>query len=52
MNIFLQTFTLILFFAGVIAFIVAGWLLNTIVGLLVLGSALILTAFIVSPGTK
>ncbi|MCM0598314.1 hypothetical protein [Periweissella fabalis] len=45
----LSILPMILFLAGLVALVVAGWLFNTIIGLIVLGICLIFVGYIVSP---
>lgn len=40
---------MLLFLAGLVSLVVAGWLFNTIIGLIVLGICLIFVGYIVSP---
>lgn len=49
LNIVAQALPMILFVFGLISFVIAGFLFNLILGVSVLGIALIIMAWIVSP---
>lgn len=52
LNKLIEAVPLILFILGLVAFVVAGFLFNMIIGTIVLAICLIISAWIVSPGVK